>query len=568
MKTTQILLIIMLTLVSTSFGITFSNTSSINIQFDGEFPSSPIPADLYPSQIEVSGIAGPVQNVSVTLHDMSHTWPADLNILLVGPTGQTVVLMANVGSSMDIDNIDLIFDDDGQQLSSSQIMAGVYSPTGTTTIMEPRAPSGPYGTTLSGFDGLDPVGTWSLYVMDSFGSEDGGSIAGGWSLSLEIPVFTYQGRLLDDNVAADGLYDIQFKLYDRPYPAIASQIGSVNTREDVKVNNGYFNTELAFGDNVFNGDKRWLQVAVRPFDSSDPGDYVALSPLQPITPTPYVLGAIDYRQITGLLGYEITLALPDVYYNRADVEIESIEFTGQLIVIHGPGYDIDRIEGFSGDHPDDQPGFSAGHPLIFECSGADADAMQTYFDLYFANPEIVGSRDISLVTNDLAGTEKMRWNAFFLVPQTSEPGDDGRTRFTLVSSQIPGTSTIWMQNNPGGVDAFGGITSNNPLTDTKVDIEGVAAGVPSGFYPQVEIDTDDRTVTLTYDFVEGNGIYDWVMATKSGIGIKRSMSIIDTDWTNYFGVFPIKYEIIDGFGLDTKVKASVVLSYDVSEIAT
>ena len=37
--------------------------------------------------------------------------------------------------------------------------------------------------------------------------------------------FTYQGRLLDDNMAADGLYDFQFSLYDDPNFALGIQVG-------------------------------------------------------------------------------------------------------------------------------------------------------------------------------------------------------------------------------------------------------------------------------------------------------------------------------------------------------
>ncbi|MBC8377862.1 MAG: hypothetical protein H8E62_01675, partial [Planctomycetes bacterium] len=99
--------------------------------------------------------------------------------------------------------------------------------------------------------------------------------------------FTYQGRLLDDNVAADGVYDIRFVLYDDPNTLIGNLIGQPVDANDVEVAEGYFIAELDFGGPAFGGDARWLQIAVRPYDSTDPGDYVALTPLQPITHTPY-----------------------------------------------------------------------------------------------------------------------------------------------------------------------------------------------------------------------------------------------------------------------------------------
>jgi hypothetical protein len=105
--------------------------------------------------------------------------------------------------------------------------------------------------------------------------------------------FTYQGRLLDNNVAADGLYDLQFKLYDDPNILIGSQIGSMVTEDDVDVDDGYFITRLDFGSAAFGGDTRWLQIAVRPYDSIDPNDYVPLNPLQEISAAPYAHYALE-----------------------------------------------------------------------------------------------------------------------------------------------------------------------------------------------------------------------------------------------------------------------------------
>src|SRR6266403_2133743 len=65
------------------------------------------------------------------------------------------------------------------------IASGTYKPTDyppNDQIPAPAPPS-PYGTNLSVFNGIDPTGTWSLYVYDD-SSGDSGSINGGWTLTI------------------------------------------------------------------------------------------------------------------------------------------------------------------------------------------------------------------------------------------------------------------------------------------------------------------------------------------------------------------------------------------------
>ena len=105
--------------------------------------------------------------------------------------------------------------------------------------------------------------------------------------------FTYQGRLLDDNIAADGVYDMRFTLYDDPNILTATQIGSTVTADDVDVVDGYFVAELDFGGDVYGDQARWMQVAVRPGASMDPNDFIALSPLQKMSAAPYANSAYE-----------------------------------------------------------------------------------------------------------------------------------------------------------------------------------------------------------------------------------------------------------------------------------
>lgn len=98
--------------------------------------------------------------------------------------------------------------------------------------------------------------------------------------------FTYQGQLKDGGQPASGQYDFEFELYDAE--TAGSQIGSTITLEDVEVSNALFTAKLDFGEDVFTGDARWLEIAVKgPEDT----EYTTLTPRQELTPTPYAMNA-------------------------------------------------------------------------------------------------------------------------------------------------------------------------------------------------------------------------------------------------------------------------------------
>lgn len=161
---------------------TFENTGQISINGDAEGPAAP-----YPSEIVATGLDGAVRKVSVTLYELSHTWPDDLDILLVGPDGQKVMLMSDAGGSSDLNNVVLTFDDMAPDFlpDSGQIVSGRYKPTDYQPgdSLDPPAPAAPYATELSVFNGTVPNGTWSLFVFDDAGG-DRGRIAQGWDLTI------------------------------------------------------------------------------------------------------------------------------------------------------------------------------------------------------------------------------------------------------------------------------------------------------------------------------------------------------------------------------------------------
>ncbi len=109
----------------------------------------------YPSVINVSNINGLVTSTTVILTNLSHSYPRDIDALLVSPTGQRSYLMAHAGSSYSLNNVTLTFDDAATNAlpQYARITNGIYRPTSYATLtpdFPTNAPPPPYVTNLYG----------------------------------------------------------------------------------------------------------------------------------------------------------------------------------------------------------------------------------------------------------------------------------------------------------------------------------------------------------------------------------------------------------------------------------
>ena len=182
--------------------VPFANTNGFVIS-DSCSPK-PCLAALYPTTILVECLPGPIQHISVTIDGINHLFPDDLDVLLVGPGGQTVKLMSDCGGGVDLVNTVLTFSDtattplpDGSPLTS-----GTYRPTDFQvgdTFPAP-APGGTPGTNFTSFLGTEANGLWSLYIVDDTGG-DAGTILRGWWMNIEwhdtLPELTLPALLPD-----------------------------------------------------------------------------------------------------------------------------------------------------------------------------------------------------------------------------------------------------------------------------------------------------------------------------------------------------------------------------------
>jgi subtilisin-like proprotein convertase family protein len=157
----------------------------------------------------VAGQTGVISSITVDLLGVSHTFPDDINVLLVGPGGQKLSLMSRAGGGTDIVGLNFTFDDaaTGYLPDASALSGGTFRPSSYGNIASFAAPApttttaSPYAGTLATFLGTNPNGTWSLYVRD-VASGDTGTIAGGWCLNITTapsvapcPAQLFQGAL-------------------------------------------------------------------------------------------------------------------------------------------------------------------------------------------------------------------------------------------------------------------------------------------------------------------------------------------------------------------------------------
>lgn len=114
-----------------------------------------------------------------------------------------------------------------------------------------------------------------------------------WLLSFGIAQaqstqFSYQGRLTDNSLPANGTYDFQFKLFDAV--SGGTQVGTTVSPTNINVSSGIFTVTLDFGAGAFPGPNRFLEINVR---LAGGGAFTTLAPRQPVTSTPYAIKSLN-----------------------------------------------------------------------------------------------------------------------------------------------------------------------------------------------------------------------------------------------------------------------------------
>jgi subtilisin-like proprotein convertase family protein len=119
-----------------------------------------------------------ITDVGVVLSGIAHDRPDDLDLLLVGPQGQKVMVMSDACGASELNGHIYLTDKAPQPLPDGgdpvacqgRVRPADYEP---GDRLPPPAPDGPYATSLSAFDFTDPSGEWKLYAFDDGDGETG-----------------------------------------------------------------------------------------------------------------------------------------------------------------------------------------------------------------------------------------------------------------------------------------------------------------------------------------------------------------------------------------------------------
>lgn len=142
----------------------------------------------YPSVNTVSGIPAGAAIVDVKLHldHFAHERSADVDLLLVSPTGQKMIPLSDVGGEGASD-VDLVLADHAETpLPEFALLgSGTYRPNNygaTVDTFAKPAPAKPFDFNFSTFKGQNPSGNWKLFLVDDKGRASGS--IGAWSLEI------------------------------------------------------------------------------------------------------------------------------------------------------------------------------------------------------------------------------------------------------------------------------------------------------------------------------------------------------------------------------------------------
>jgi hypothetical protein len=282
--------------------------------------------------------------------------------------------------------------------------------------------------------------------------------------------FSYQGRLNEGGDPAQGIFDLRFSIYDVASGGTPVTMTVTNTA--VTVSNGLFTAVVDVG-NVFDGNARWLEIAVRPNGAAT--DFTTLAPRQPLSPSPYALYAAAAGSAQGVAAGSVTGA------GIADGTI-----TGDKL---SPGQLVKTLNGLT-----DDVTLTAGSNATVVTAGSTVT---------------ISAVPATVVTNTgwgISGNSGTTPGANFLGTSDNQP----------LELKVNGQRVLRLEPNANGPIVIGGSSNNWAFADGATIAGGVGNSIQSnatystiagGYYNLIQ--SSNIVFAPKYDFI-GGGIYNTI----------------------------------------------------------
>ena len=184
-----------------------------------QFTATPYPGNIVVANLATIPLTG--NNVTLTINSFARSGrPDDLDMLLVGPTGASLIVWSDVGGTGGATGtLTITLSDSGASFlpDGGPLASGTFKPTNESTVQDTfpaPAPAGPYGnpgpaaagtdTFATEFNGTNPNGTWSLYILDDTPNSGGETTTiGSWSLDINATVPSTLATWLNAPASAD-----------------------------------------------------------------------------------------------------------------------------------------------------------------------------------------------------------------------------------------------------------------------------------------------------------------------------------------------------------------------------
>ncbi len=286
--------------------------------------------------------------------------------------------------------------------------------------------------------------------------------------------FTYQGELRVNGSPANGLFNMDFSLWDANI--VGNQIDSTVVQNGVEVVDGKFTLQLDFGADAFDNSGRWLEITVNGF---------TLDPRTKITRSPYSIqtrGIFVDEDLNVGIGTTAPLAQLHIAGNNASLRLEDTSALGGFTLIEDPQPSQMR---FSKSNP--------GGQVLFDLNPQPTDGVSNGLVRFFRQTDTSGIKRVQFMRGDL-------------------------TTQTSASIGVDGEDS-YFQIHGGNV----GIGTSTP--DAKLDVNGTAnfsnlvgVGNPALFVGQLSIADSNSGAFVGIDSQWNDNTFPAILANNAGLG--------------------------------------------------